>query len=195
MNQTGCRSLDRIANDPRVLEIVRESGTTSDSRYCYTMTLARGWHADGCHYPCENSIRELIAAFRRVTVCSCQECVDDHRCYITTNGRRRYFDTVADAARVASEIFKKTGTVVGMNQEAKTATDSKGQKVVVGDTVRAINPRDDKPTGPPVRVTSIHRQGFDGTILTTDPAPESDYPHHFSRAAKHCVRVDQDAKR
>jgi hypothetical protein len=81
------------------------------------------------------------------------------------------------------------------DRNAKTATDSKGQKVRVGDTVRAINGRDDKPTGPPVRVVKIHRQGYDGTILTTDPAPESDYPHHFSRAAKYCVRVDQETKR
>lgn len=73
-------------------------------------------------------------------------------------------------------------------QECKSAKDVAGRRVVVGDFVQAV---DDvcNVIGEPVRVVKIHRQGYDGTILTTDYPLEPDYPHHVSRAASRCVLV------
>jgi hypothetical protein len=67
------KTLDRIARDPRVLSVESEAGV-ADSRFTYTLTLARGWQVDGAHYPCENSVRELLATFKRIVPCHCAEC-------------------------------------------------------------------------------------------------------------------------
>jgi hypothetical protein len=68
------RTLADIARDPRVIEIDIESGGTSDARYVYTVTLVLGWQADGCHYPTENSVRELIKTMKALRPCACDEC-------------------------------------------------------------------------------------------------------------------------
>lgn len=74
------------------------------------------------------------------------------------------------------------------NKPANSATDVSGRRITVGCYVSAVDEHGTS-IGPPVRVTKIHRQGYDGTILTTDMAPETDYPHHFSRASRRCMVV------
>jgi hypothetical protein len=70
-----------------------------------------------------------------------------------------------------------------MNPIAKTATDAKGNRLKVGDAVKMIEidlTREPQTT----RIVKMHRQGFDGTILTCDKCPDLQYPHHFSVQAK-----------
>lgn len=78
-------------------------------------------------------------------------------------------------------------------RECKSARDMHGRKIAVGDRVQFIkyeNKVDGGPHGcPPVTVKGIHAQGADGTILTTDPAPDPDYPHHFSCRASRALVV------
>ena len=71
-----------------------------------------------------------------------------------------------------------------------TATSADGQKIRVGDTVRLrIHYGGVDTLGPEVTVRSLHAQGYDGTIVTTDPAPDPDFPHHFSGRAKRFYKV------
>jgi len=72
-NRTRFKSLDKVAADPRVIDIDVECGV-SDSRYTYSITLCRGWICDGVHYPCENSIRALLTTFSMIQPCTCAEC-------------------------------------------------------------------------------------------------------------------------
>ena len=75
-NRTGCRGLDRLAEDARVLDIYREGGV-GDTRWLYTMVVVRGWQADGCHFLVEDSVAELRQAFRNLRPCVCAECRDE----------------------------------------------------------------------------------------------------------------------
>lgn len=77
--------------------------------------------------------------------------------------------------------------------KAKIATGKDGSKIKIGDDIESWNygslnadgTRDpDKWMGVIVRVTDIHKQGRNGTILHCEPAPNPDYPHHFSVAAR-----------
>lgn len=81
--------------------------------------------------------------------------------------------------------------------EVKTAADCHGKKIRVGDDVVYVGygeVRGDYEKVPgPVRVVRIHRQGANGTILTTDPAPDPQYPHHFSCRASVTRRVARNA--
>lgn len=70
-----------------------------------------------------------------------------------------------------------------MNLPAKYATVKGGKKVRVGDTVLFQPDR-------PVIIKAIHRQGYDGTILTTSPSPKREYPHHFSGRASDAEKYD-----
>jgi hypothetical protein len=74
----------------------------------------------------------------------------------------------------------------------KTARDIDGKKIVVGDRVqlstRITRYNDDDNIGigyPVVVVVKIHAQGADGTILTTDSAPDIAFPLHTSGRATH----------
>ena len=68
-----------------------------------------------------------------------------------------------------------------MNRKAKFATGMDGRKIQPGDFVISAK-------GVYATVMRIHRQGYDGTIITTDIAPDPDYPHHFSGVAKTTFR-------
>jgi hypothetical protein len=77
-----------------------------------------------------------------------------------------------------------------MSAEAKTATDANGRKIRVGDKVEAMDIYSGEWSGRIVEVARIHRQGYDGTIVTTSPAPIAEYPHHFSHQASKTRKVD-----
>jgi hypothetical protein len=66
--------------------------------------------------------------------------------------------------------------------KAKSAKDQHGTKIVRGDIISLI---------PDVHVTvvDIWRQGADGTILRTDPAPDPEFGHHFSCRASRVVKI------
>ena len=70
----------------------------------------------------------------------------------------------------------------------KSAKDSLGATIRVGDRVTAISIYNGKPmsTG---RVVAIWRQGADGTIVQLDVPPDPAYPHHGSHRASQTVRV------
>ena len=76
------------------------------------------------------------------------------------------------------------------NIEAKTAKDMDGKTLRVGDKVIYV-PYSEEPNTPirVVEIKRIRRQGYDGTILTTEPSPEACYPHHMSCVAKRSRKV------
>jgi len=77
-----------------------------------------------------------------------------------------------------------------MTRIAVSATGKNGEKIIVGDFVLHLGYDDTRAAeNSAVRVVSIHRQGADGTILTTNPAPDVQYPHHFGCRASQCVKV------
>jgi hypothetical protein len=56
-----------------------------------------------------------------------------------------------------------------------------GKRLTVGDTILYIGYGEEILQEPrPVQIVDIHRQGADGTILTTDLPPKPEYPHHYS---------------
>jgi len=75
--------------------------------------------------------------------------------------------------------------------DAATATDMYGAVIRPGDSVQKLNrggmisETECAPDtwGPVVTVESIRRQGYDGTILYTDRAPDPDFPCHKSGRA------------
>lgn len=68
-NNTGRKSLDRMAQDPRVVEVWSEEGAgRSDGRASYWAALAPGYNLDGCSCLHEGTIRELYAALACVEV-------------------------------------------------------------------------------------------------------------------------------
>lgn len=71
--------------------------------------------------------------------------------------------------------------------ECKSATGMDGKRISIGDSIK-FRPYY-LPFCPAVVVTGMHRQGASGTILTTQPAPDPDYPHHFGCRASRAVRV------
>lgn len=77
---------------------------------------------------------------------------------------------------------------MGFYAEAKSATDCHGRKIKVGDMAVFSASLDDS-FRLPVRVIGIHKQGADGTILTFDGPPKTEYPHHNSARASQCRRV------
>ncbi len=76
------------------------------------------------------------------------------------------------------------------NPEAKTARGNNGVVIRVGDSVRQRTAVGEPSfEGPVVTVVRMHRQGANGTILTTSPAPDPSFPHHFSGSARDFIRV------
>lgn len=67
-------------------------------------------------------------------------------------------------------------------RRVSTATDREGKKIRRGEWVALV-------PGHPVLVEDIYRQGADGTILRTKPAPNPEYPHHFSCRASEVLRL------
>lgn len=76
-----------------------------------------------------------------------------------------------------------------MTKLAKTATDANGKKIRIGDKIEAMDIYSEQWTGRIVEVIKIHRQGYDGTIVTTTPSPTAEYPHHFSHQASKTRKV------
>jgi len=66
-----------------------------------------------------------------------------------------------------------------------SATDKNGKRLRVGDNITLLSPFG--VPYPPVKIIGIHKQGADGTIITTDYAPNPDYPSHFSCRASNTV--------
>jgi hypothetical protein len=74
------------------------------------------------------------------------------------------------------------------DRSCKTAKDSRGVKIRVGDRVTAISQYDGSTmnTG---TVVEIWRQGADGTILQMDVPPNPQYTHHFSHRASLTIKA------
>lgn len=78
-----------------------------------------------------------------------------------------------------------------------TAKDKFGATIRIGDMVKIyingaqLSETECEPNrwGPAVKVVSIHSQGYDGTILHTDIAPDPDFPHHKQGAARDFARL------
>ena len=66
-------------------------------------------------------------------------------------------------------------------QAAKTATGMDGKKIMVGDRVISK-------LGVEGIVLEIWKQGYDGTIVRTDTAPDPDFTHHTQGAARTTYR-------
>jgi hypothetical protein len=77
---------------------------------------------------------------------------------------------------------------VSTNRSCKTAKDSRGAKIRVGDRVTAISLYDGSlmNTG---TVIEMWRKGYDGTIIKLDVAPDPQYPHHWSHQASKTIKV------
>jgi len=58
-------------------------------------------------------------------------------------------------------------------RSVKSAGALDGKRIHIGDMVSLAD-------NPPVRVLGLHHQGYDGTIATTEPAPDPTYPYHRS---------------
>lgn len=54
---------------------IREVGDETSSHDGYWLYLRRGWTWDGCHSVHEWNMKDLLASFKRVEPCDCQECV------------------------------------------------------------------------------------------------------------------------
>lgn len=78
-----------------------------------------------------------------------------------------------------------------MTREAKTAKDINGDTVRVGDSVEAMDIYSGEWSGRIVKVAGIHRQGYDGTILTCTPAPIAEFPHHYTHQASKTRRIKE----
>ena len=77
---------------------------------------------------------------------------------------------------------------MSIERGCKTAKDSKGAKIRVGDRVTAISIH----TGNPMNtgtVVEMWRQGYDGTILKLDVPPDPQFPHHWSHQARATIKV------
>jgi hypothetical protein len=70
--------------------------------------------------------------------------------------------------------------------QVATARDRNKRLIRVGSKIRYYGYGEVINTEPEaVTVVGMHKQGANGIILTTDPAPNPDYPHHFGcRASK-----------
>ena len=76
-----------------------------------------------------------------------------------------------------------------MNPSANSARGMDGKVIRRGDMVSLVDPYDGKTVHPPVLVLDIYRQGYDGTILHTEPAPSPEFPHHKQCVAKNAMKV------
>ncbi len=74
------------------------------------------------------------------------------------------------------------------DRSCKTAKDSRGAKIRVGDRVTALSQYDGSTmnTG---TVVEIWRQGADGTILQMDVPPNPQNTHHFSHRASLTIKA------
>lgn len=76
-----------------------------------------------------------------------------------------------------------------MYTEAKTATGLDGRKMKVGDEVECVSYYNQKSFGTKVKITRMHKQGLNGTIITLDSAPDPQYPHHCSHRASYAIKA------
>ena len=67
----------------------------------------------------------------------------------------------------------------------QTAKDRDGRTIRVGSRVTCFSIYTGEPMNT-VTVTRIERQGADGTIVTTEPAPSNEYPNHKAHRASKC---------
>lgn len=67
-NKTRFKSLNKIAQDPRVEEIWDEG---SDGIW---IALQKGFAWEGVHCVHEWSVKDLLVSFRSVEPCNCEEC-------------------------------------------------------------------------------------------------------------------------
>jgi len=74
------------------------------------------------------------------------------------------------------------------DQHCKTAKDSRGKTIRVGDRVTAISIYDGKPmsTG---TVVNLWRQGADGTIVQLDVPPDPRCSHHLQHRASKTLKT------
>ncbi len=78
--------------------------------------------------------------------------------------------------------------MIPADRSCKTAKDSRGATIRVGDRVTAISIYDGSSmsTG---TVVEMWRQGANGTILLLDVPPDPRFPHHRSHPCRHIVRA------
>lgn len=76
---------------------------------------------------------------------------------------------------------------MSVDRSCKTAKDSRGVRIRVGDRVTAISQYDGSTMNTGI-VVAMGRQGADGTILQMDVPPNPQYTHHFLHRASLTIK-------